>query len=174
MSPVFRVIAVTAGGPDLQARVLALLDVGVEVLVREPTLPEGLPLDRVILHARMPGALECATKLHLGGGADVRHIRGCFTGVLGVSCHDPAEAEAARGAGADYTFLSPIFAARHGRPARGLAGLAGNVALGGVGIEQLVACRAAGAVGVAVLGAIWDAPDPVAAARAFVAATRGW
>lgn len=170
----FRVLAVTNGGPDLVPRVHALLDAGVEVLVREPTLPEGLPLGRVILHARMPGALAVAQALHLPSGADVAAVRRTFFGPLGVSCHDPEEAAAARAAGATYTFLSPIFAPRHGRPARGVAGLAGNVALGGVSLERLAACRAAGAAGVAVLGAIWEAPDPAAAARAFVEAIRGW
>jgi len=168
----FRTIAVTAGGPDLVARVQTLLDAGVEVLVREPTLPEGLPLDRVILHARMPGALAVARALHLPSSADVAAVRRTFSGPLGVSCHDPDEAAAARAAGATYTFLSPVFAPRHGRAARGVAGLAGNVALGGVTLERLAACREAGAAGVAVLGAIWEAPDPAAAARAFVEATR--
>ena len=174
MKPGFRVIAVTGGGPDLLARVHTLLDAGLEVLVREPALPEGLPLDRVILHARMPGALAVARQLHVGAGEDLAALRTRFAVPFGVSCHDPEEAATARGAGAAYTFLSPIFADRHGRPARGTAGLAGNVALGGITLDTCEMCHAAGAVGVAVLGALWSAPDLAGAARAFRDATRGW
>ncbi len=75
-----RVIVVTAGGDDLVPRVWRLCEAGAEVLVRESALPAGLPLDRVILHARMPGAGEVAAALHLPDGADVAAWRARFRG----------------------------------------------------------------------------------------------
>lgn len=162
-----RLVVVTGGGADVAGRVRALVEAGAEVLVREPALPAGLPLPRVILHARMPGAAAVAHALHLGSDADVAAWRARFAGRLGVSAHSRADALAARAAGADLAFLSPIFAPRHGRPALGPDGLTGLFALGGVRPEHLAACRAAGAAGVAVLGGIWDAPDPVEAWRSY-------
>jgi thiamine monophosphate synthase len=155
---------VTAGGDDLVEKVWAALQAGAEVLVREPEIPKGIPLDRVILHARMPGALEVASALHLASDMDIAKARSQFLGPITVSAHDPAEAEKKRDLGADLCFLSPIFAARHGRPPRGTAGLEGHVALGGVGVAQVPACALARAAGIAALGAIWWAPEGVAAA----------
>lgn len=64
--------------------------------------------------------------------------------------------------GADALVLSPIFEARHGRPPLGLDALRGpNVyALGGVSSENAAACLAAGAAGVAVVGAALGSDDP--------------
>jgi thiamine-phosphate pyrophosphorylase len=160
-------VAITAGGPDLAARVRAVLDAGVEVLVREQELPHGIAFDRVILHARMPGAAEVATSLHLSGEMDVAAWRARFRGALSVSCHARDEALAKRLLGADAAFLSPIFASRHGRPALGTGGLRGLVALGGVDASRVDELRAAGAVGIAVSGAIFGARDPGEAAAAL-------
>lgn len=172
-----RLVVITAGGPDLVARARALLDVGAEVLVREPTLPEGLPLERVMLSARMPGAERVATALHLPGGSDLAAWRARFAGPLGYSAHSPDEARAALAAGATTVFLSPLFAPRHGRPALGPAVLApgaldGLIALGGVEAQHAGALAAAGAAGAAVQGGVWGARDPVAAALAYLAAFR--
>ena len=95
--------------------------------------------------------------------------------LVGRSCHRaPALTTEA------YVTLSPIFPTRtkpgYG-PALGpatAAALAGGVpwlALGGIDAPQRVAdCRAAGAAGVAVLGAMMRAADPERLARDFVAA----
>ncbi|HWZ93273.1 MAG TPA: thiamine phosphate synthase [Polyangiaceae bacterium] len=82
---------------------------------------------------------------------------------LSRACHDPLRAA---DPDADALLLSPIFEARKGRPALGLAALAllrrgrtesGAVpalyALGGVDAGNAAACLAAGATGVAVIGA---------------------
>lgn len=172
-----RLVVITAGGLDLVARVRALLDVGAEVLVREPTLPEGLPLDRVMLSARMLGAERVATALHLPGGSDLADCRARFSGPLGYSAHTPDEARAALAAGATTVFLSPLFAARHGRPALGHAALApgaldGLIALGGVEPRHASALARAGAAGAAVQGGVWRASDPVAAALTYLSAFR--
>jgi thiamine-phosphate pyrophosphorylase len=44
--------------------------------------------------------------------------------------------------------------------------------IGGITIDNAAGVMAAGADGVAVIGGIWNAPDPVAAARALAAAVR--
>jgi thiamine monophosphate synthase len=107
-------------------------------------------------------------------------------GLVGRSCHGPAEL--ARLTTEDYLTLSPVFpsASKPGYgPALGPAGLARLIriaggrpvlALGGVDTpERAVACVAAGAAGVAVMGAVMRAADPagvVAALRAAVDAAQ--
>jgi thiamine-phosphate pyrophosphorylase len=65
--------------------------------------------------------------------------------------------------GADALVLSPIFEARHGRPALGLDALRGPklYALGGVSSQNAAACLAAGAAGVAVVGAALGGDEPL-------------
>jgi len=102
------------------------------------------------------------------------------TMLLGISAHDRAGVERAAAAGADYVSLSPIFASAskpgYG-PALGLAGLARAVqgatlpiiALGGIDAANARDCIAAGAAGVAVMGAVMAAEDPGAAVSALIA-----
>jgi thiamine-phosphate pyrophosphorylase len=98
--------------------------------------------------------------------------------LLGRSVHSPAEARAARDAGADYVVLGPIFdtASKHRLVAPlGLDVLRETVdgldvpvvAIGGMTLERIPAVLAAGAAGIAAIQAIWSAADPCAAARAF-------
>ena len=162
-----RLIVITGGGESLIERVQLALDAGAEVLIREPAIPEGLPLDRLILHARMPGASQVAYALHLSADMDVAACRKRFAGPLSASAHSPEAAAQKRDLGADAVFLSPIFAARHGRPARGLVGIEGCIALGGVLPEHVATCAQAGAVGVAVLGGIWSLPLGQMASRLY-------
>ncbi len=98
---------------------------------------------------------------------------------VGRSCHDAGEL--ARLSTEDYATLSPVFAtdSKPGYgPALGLSGLAALargsrtpvLALGGVGCaEDAARCVAAGAAGVAVMGAVMRAPDPAAVVAALVA-----
>jgi len=96
---------------------------------------------------------------------------------IGVSVHGLAAARAARDLGADYLLVGPV----HRTPTHpdvlplGLAGLAPFVALGlpvvaigGVEAADGRALADAGAYGVAAIRALWDAPDPGAAARAML------
>ena len=103
--------------------------------------------------------------------------------LVGVSCHSELELAIATAAGADYATYSPIFptASKPGYgPPIGLAGLrraaSGTelpiVALGGIDATRASACRAVGAAGVAVLGAVNRAADPKAASRRLVDAWR--
>ena len=99
---------------------------------------------------------------------------------VGRSCHTLAELAAARCEGADRVTYSPVFAtdSKPGYgPALGLDGLAAGcravpdlpvLALGGVGPERARACVAAGAAGVAIMGAVMGADDPATVVRSIV------
>jgi len=102
--------------------------------------------------------------------ADARGFLGADV-VLSRGSHDPtARVESEL----DALLLSPIFEARKGRPALGLGALARAraaeprpawFALGGVEAGNAAACLAAGAAGVAVIGAALEAdPEPLLAA----------
>ena len=121
-----------------------------------------------------------ADGVHLGGGAgpgDIAAARQVLgpASWIGVSTHGPCDVAAAAKGGADYVTLSPIFlsASKPGYgPALGVAGIAAArcqglpiVALGGIAAETVVACRAAGAMGVAVMGGLMRSDDPGALAR---------
>jgi thiamine-phosphate pyrophosphorylase len=103
-------------------------------------------------------------------------------GVMGRSCHDASSLADAAAEGAAYATVSPVFASRskpgYGPPL-GTAGLgelcAGAAlpvyALGGIETaDQVAECRAAGAAGVAVMGAVMRAEDPAALVAELVAA----
>ena len=121
-----------------------------------------------------------AAGVHLPDGSDVAAVRAALgTGALiGFSAHDGPSAVAAGAAGADYVTLSPIFPS-FGKPGYGPAlGLAAVrevaarvpvLALGGVTHETAAKCLDAGAVGVAVMGAIMGAADPGTAMTALCA-----
>jgi thiamine monophosphate synthase len=177
-----RLVAITPGdGRDLEARVLAALLAGVDaVLLREPVLRLDLLRPGVILHGRTPGAIKAAIRtgcgLHLPATLDASALREHITGTLSQSCHDAAGLAAAAAAGCDFAFLSPVFSPgskpTDTRPTLGLDGLAvlcasaslPVIALGGIGPEVVAGCRAAGASGVACIGAILGREDVTASA----------
>lgn len=93
---------------------------------------------------------------------------------IGKSVHDIREAEAAREAGADYLLVGAVYATptHAARAPIGPTRLATIVqlglpvlAIGGVTPERVPELRAAGAYGVAAIGALWNAVDPAGAAR---------
>ncbi len=122
-----------------------------------------------------------ADVLHLGehsvSTADARTLVGDDV-LVTRACHDP---DVAAAEGSDGVVLSPVLAARKGNPALGLEGLgraraaldtvpAGSrpllFALGGVDHRGAASCIAAGADGIAAIGAVIgrdDASDVVAA-----------
>lgn len=184
--------AISAGQPDLPGRARAALAGGVHrVLLREAALtPDlvalaGAHADRVVLHSGVAGALRLARSLgcgvHLAGREDVRAWRAALSVPIGRSCHSVDEARAALDDGCSWVFLSPVFAPlskpADARPTLGRGPLAlagpGAVALGGVTLARVPACRAAGAAGVATLSHVLPDPDPAAAARAWTAAWEG-
>ncbi|MDA8061591.1 MAG: thiamine phosphate synthase [Actinomycetota bacterium] len=100
--------------------------------------------------------------------------------LIGATVRDPAGAEAAVAAGASYLGTGPAFttSTKVGLPAPiGLEGVAAVasavtvpvVAIGGVTAAHVADLVAAGAHGVAVIGALSDASDPGAAAAEIVA-----
>jgi thiamine-phosphate pyrophosphorylase len=112
-----------------------------------------------------------------GPGAGV----GPQVALVGRSCHTVDELREARARGAGYATLSPVFPSPskpgYG-PAVGLDGLAAAcaavpdlpvVALGGIGPGTAAPCLAAGARGVAVMGAVMGAGDPAAVVRTLLA-----
>jgi thiamine-phosphate pyrophosphorylase len=126
-------------------------------------------------------ALACgADGVHVGReDADARAARRALPhGIVGVSCYaDAAGASAAAAAGADYVAIGSVFASPT-KPAavrapldligkaRAASGLP-VVAIGGITLANAPQAIAAGADMVAVISAVFDAPDIAAAARAF-------
>lgn len=101
--------------------------------------------------------------------------------IIGGTCREPEAARAARRAGATYLGVGPVWATttKTGLPTPiGLEGLAAVcaavdlpvIAIGGITASRAAECRAAGAHGVAVVGAIAAAEDPAAATAELLAA----
>jgi thiamine biosynthesis protein ThiS len=97
---------------------------------------------------------------------------------VGRSVHDAAEAHAADDEGADFLVAGAVFAtsshpgaAPAGPSLVGAAASGGRqvIAIGGITPSNAAAAVEAGAWGVAAIRSLWDAPDPAAAARAFLA-----
>lgn len=98
--------------------------------------------------------------------------------ILGYSAHEPEELRNAAAGGGDYIVYGTIFpSATH--PGEATAGVEGVrkaaaiatlpiIAIGGMRPERVSAVRAAGAHGVAVLGGVWYAEDPLDAVGAFL------
>jgi thiamine-phosphate diphosphorylase len=94
---------------------------------------------------------------------------------VGRSVHSADEAHQAAAEGADYVFLGPIWqtSSHPDRPPLGVSEIARAaparvVAIGGITADRAAVCRAAGAYGVAVISAVWDAPEPGSAVRAML------
>ncbi len=118
--------------------------------------------------------------VHLGSRSlpvlEVRKLLGSDS-LIGVSAHDVEEAREAAERGADYVLAGTIFrsASHPDRRAAGLSFLravargAGVpvLAIGGVGLERVDEIFKTGAHGFAMIGAVWDAPDPAGAVEAF-------
>jgi len=103
--------------------------------------------------------------------------------LLGLSVGSPAEAERGRAWPADYWSVGPCFATANKADAGAPLGVEGFerlarlapagtpvIGIGGVTVANAPALARAGAAGIAVIGAVWDASDPAAAARALRAA----
>jgi thiamine-phosphate pyrophosphorylase len=121
-----------------------------------------------------------ADGVHLGrDDGDPREARQRLPGaILGVSCYDdPDRAVAAERAGADYVGIGSVFASPT-KPAAARAGLAALAqarrrvrvpiaAIGGITAANAAAAIASGADMLAVVSALFDAPDVAQAARAL-------
>lgn len=140
----------------------------------------------VTAHEDIEGvAAAGADGVHLPAGSDPVRARARLPrALIGASAHSGEEASALLRAGADYATLSPIFASAskpgYG-PALGLEKLAQAartapgpiLALGGITPENAAAVLAAGACGLAVMGAAMRAEDPQEIAAQLLRAMTG-
>jgi thiamine-phosphate diphosphorylase len=170
----------------LRDAVAAAVDGGARaVVLREKDLPDE-ERDRLaeLLRALLDPVGGLLIRAGAGGGPAVHlaaadPLPDARPELLGRSCHSPEELARARAEGCDYVMLSPVFptASKPGYgPALGLAGLTAltpaappTYALGGVRPADVAGCLAAGAHGVAVMGAVMRAPGTVAAYLAALA-----
>ena len=96
--------------------------------------------------------------------------------MVGVSRHDPPGLQAAERDSATYAFLSPIFHVPGKAPPMGIHGFRSAIAdvgmptyaLGGIGAQDCGALVAAGAFGIAICRAIYEATQPGEALLQFV------
>ena len=100
--------------------------------------------------------------------------------LIGCSADDPAEAQAAVRAGADYIGCGTVFPTETKPDAGDVIGLEGLervvravdvpvLAVGGISVERAGELSTTGAAGVAVVSAIMSAADPADAARSLLA-----
>ncbi len=101
--------------------------------------------------------------------------------LVGASVHDRDRACVVWEEGANYAFVGTIFttASHPGRAGIGVSEMAGIVraapgipmlGIGGVSVARVADVVRAGAHGVAVLGGVWSAPDPMAAVSEYLVA----
>jgi thiamine-phosphate pyrophosphorylase len=125
-------------------------------------------------------AMVAADAVQLGGDdlsvPDARRVAPGFA--VGRSVHGLDEARTAVAEGADYLLVGNVHptTSHPERAGIGIGALAGFlflgrpvVAIGGITPARAAEVRASGAWGVACIRAVWDAPDPVAAAEALLA-----
>lgn len=125
----------------------------------------------VIVNDRADVAIAAgASGVHLGGNsADAKDVVSwCRSGaarkdfLIGVSCHSLKEVLEAENAGADYTFLGPVFDTPSKRAYGAPLGLAilrkacraskiPVIAIGGIDLRAISACVEAGAAGIAAI-----------------------
>lgn len=181
--------ALAAGTPVIQVRVEdgATDREAYELAVRIKALCDGYGAT-CLVNDRLHVALAVgAAGAHVG--ADdlpvdaARRVLGP-SAILGATCRDPASARAAVAAGASYLGVGPAFdtSTKDGLPAAigptGIAAVAAAVpetpviAIGGITAARVGSLVAAGAYGVAVVGAVSAAPDPAGAARDLLHALR--
>ncbi len=130
----------------------------------------------VVVNTRADVALAAgAAGVHLPSGSFAPSELRALTPngfLIGVSCHNRADLERAQAAGADYAYLSPVFAPLSKAGTRQPLGLDGFerlvrgltipvLALGGVTPARLDDCLAAGAAGIAGIGLVdlLETPD---------------
>jgi thiamine-phosphate pyrophosphorylase len=165
---------------------------GFQVRDKGVTTRELVELTRVVIGAVRPfGAtvvVDDRLDVALATGADGVHLGADDLPVelavasapdllVGATCRDRTDVERAAAAGAAYAGFGPVFhtSSKTGLPpALGVPAVAAAsgvlplVAIGGIEAGRVRPVVDAGAHGVAVLGAIWRTPDPVAAAKELV------
>ena len=130
-------------------------------------------------------AARQANGLHLPRDGDVRAARATLgpEALIGLSAHDLGEARSAAEAGADYVTLSPIFESVS-KPGYGpaldltvLRMVASHLpipvlALGGIDADNARTCLSVGASGIAVMGSVMRATNPLETVKALLGSVR--
>jgi thiamine-phosphate pyrophosphorylase len=192
-----RLIVVTPGAPFDMAALRAAADalppgmLAVQLREKEDRgrrvniariLRELLKTQLLVVNSDVELAREVgADGVHLprGGVAEARDV--LPSAWITVAAHDDEDVRRAVAEGADAVLVSPIFSSPGKGPPRGLEAIRaaraiakrrGVYALGGVDCSNAASCYEAGATGVAVIRAVFDASDPAAAAHALVAPPR--
>ena len=179
-----RAVAGGGGATIIQVRLKDALPSEVVALARALVGALGVP---VIVNDRVDVALAAgAAGAHLGQEDPPLdrlrpHVPPGF--LLGLSVGSPAEAARGRAWPADYWSVGPCFATANKPDAGAPLGAAGFgrlaqlappgipvIGIGGVTAANAPALVREGAAGVAVIGAVWEAAEPAAAARALRAA----
>lgn len=171
-----------AGVDGFQVRA-KLLDARALTALTERVVAAVRPLGPMVLvNDRLDVALAAgADGVHLGRvDLPIAAARRVAPGlVVGATCRTRADVESAAADGAAYAGFGPVFpsTSKHGLPdplgppaVRAAAGVLPLVAIGGIDSARAAEVVAAGAHGVAVIGAIWRHPDPVTAVKEIVAA----
>ncbi|WP_198598154.1 thiamine phosphate synthase [Blastococcus atacamensis] len=180
--------AVSAGAPVVQVRAKDCTDRVLHEFaghVVDICAPAGVTC---LVNDRVDVALAVgAHGTHLGATdlpvAAVRRVAGPDH-LIGGTARDPDTARRLVTEGADYLGVGPAWptTTKTGLPdALGPAGIAAVaaavdvpvIAIGGVTADRVAALLAAGAAGVAVVGAVTGAPDPAAATRELLRALAG-
>jgi thiamine-phosphate pyrophosphorylase len=140
----------------------------------ERLIREGASGFSLFINDRADLALASGTNLHLAETSiPTRRARLLLPAgtLIGRSTHSVEGAMTAARSGADFITFGPIYDTAskqiYGRPS-GLKALrevcravyVPVFAIGGITGEKIEPCLAAGAAGIAVIGAIWGAPDP--------------
>ena len=156
-------------GREIVESIARCVDAGLtHVVLRELDLPrpERAALAGALIDA---GAVVIAAHERLPGCAGV-HVPSAGTptaGSWGRSCHSADDVERAKDEGASWVTLSPFATSVSkpgGRPTLSASAFAGHrlpvYALAGIDVGNAADARAAGAHGVAVMGAVMRAVDP--------------
>ena len=137
---------------------------------------------QVIVNDRVDIALALGIGVHIPEeGLPTRVARALLgpDALIGRSTHSLEAARSARDDGADFVTFSPVYDTASKRiygPPQGLEmlrlvarelGPFPVIALGGVTAARAQECMEAGAAGVAGIGAVWEAGDPVEVFRSF-------
>lgn len=148
------------------------------VVVREHDLPTGARAALVADLAAIDGLTVISSRIPdpAAHGTHLAAHQPAVDGWFGRSCHSVAEVRRAAAGGASYATLSP-YAPSPSKPGYGPPLPAGvfadlpipTYALGGVTPANAASARDAGAHGVAVMGEVMRAADPVAVVAALLA-----
>lgn len=174
-----------AGAPCVQVRSKRRTDRELVAVATEVALRCHAAGAWCVVNDRVDVALAAgADAVHLGADDLPVAVAGDLAGgrlAIGATVRDPDAARAAVAAGATYLGVGPTHATstKAGLPAplgpAGVGAVAAAVdvpvvAIAGITVERVGEVVAAGAHGVAVVGAVTASPDPAAAVRALLAA----